>query len=346
MTRPASPAFGLCFDLRNPPQWRKPPARSMSEALDLVASAEAAGADAVWVTEHHFFGDGYLAQPLTFLAAAAARTTRVRLGTAVTLAPLQHPRHIAEQAALIDLLSDGRMELGLGAGYVPAEFEAFGADISRRFSTTDQACREIARLLGGPQGEELHEDMSLERVQPQVPIWLGYQGVQNARRAGRLGVGLLSLKAQAYESYLSGLAEGDSPAPPPRLAGGLDVIVARDPERAWALLRPHYEHQLVSYLRAHGQVDAEVSAGALQSRFGSSRPAGLSVTLSVLDPAEAVEAIVAKLAGLPVHHAFTWASIAGMPSDLCIEHQALFFGEVVPLVRARLAALENAGVTE
>jgi len=95
---------GLYFDLRNPHSWRQDPARLHAFTLEAIEEAERLGADSIWLSEHHLFPDDYVAAPLTFLAAAAARTSRVRLGTAVVLAPLHQTVEIAEQAAMVDLL--------------------------------------------------------------------------------------------------------------------------------------------------------------------------------------------------------------------------------------------------
>ena len=118
---------GLFFDLRNPPGWRRPWADHYAATLELIEGAEAKGADAVWLSEHHFFEDGYLPQPLTFAAAVAARTARVRIGTAITIAALRHPLHLAEEAAIVDILSAGRVELGIGASYRIPYYETVGA---------------------------------------------------------------------------------------------------------------------------------------------------------------------------------------------------------------------------
>ncbi len=117
---------GVYFDLRNAPSWPQDPARLYGFTLELCEEAERLGAHSVWLSEHHLFDDGYLPQPLTFAAAVAARTTRVRIGTAVLLAPLHDAVEIAEQVAVVDLVSNGRVELGLGAGYRVPEFELFG----------------------------------------------------------------------------------------------------------------------------------------------------------------------------------------------------------------------------
>jgi alkanesulfonate monooxygenase SsuD/methylene tetrahydromethanopterin reductase-like flavin-dependent oxidoreductase (luciferase family) len=95
--------LGLFCDLRNPAQWRRPWADHYRQTLAWIRDAEHLGADAVWLTEHHFFDDGYLPQPLTLAAAIAAQTERVRIGTAIVLGALRHPLHLAEEAAIVDL---------------------------------------------------------------------------------------------------------------------------------------------------------------------------------------------------------------------------------------------------
>jgi alkanesulfonate monooxygenase SsuD/methylene tetrahydromethanopterin reductase-like flavin-dependent oxidoreductase (luciferase family) len=105
----------IYFDLRNPGGWERPWPALYRDALDLIVEAEQLGIDSVWFSEHHFFPDGYLPQPLTMAAAVAARTTRVGIGTAILVAPLHHPLELAEQAAVVDILSDGRLTIGLNA---------------------------------------------------------------------------------------------------------------------------------------------------------------------------------------------------------------------------------------
>jgi alkanesulfonate monooxygenase SsuD/methylene tetrahydromethanopterin reductase-like flavin-dependent oxidoreductase (luciferase family) len=316
---------GLFVDLRNPARWQRPAAEHLARTLDVLKHAEQLGADAVWATEHHLFADGYLGQPLTFAAAVAARTARLRIGTAVLLAALQHPRHVAEQAALVDAVSGGRLELGLGPGYVAAEYAAFGADLRRRFGATEAAFAEIRRLLDEPTAGPAP-------VQQPIPMWLGYQGPKNAERAGRLGAGLLSLNRYALEPYLAGLAASGLPTAAARMGGSVDIMVSHDPESAWARIRPHYAHQLETYLHAHSP-GSPVPDHALEGRLARDRPAGLSVRLAVLTPDEAVAEIAGRVSGLPVQHVFTWLSVAGMPEDLVDEHIELLFTKVAPRVR-------------
>src|SRR3954447_11704050 len=100
---------GLYFDVRSPPAWRQDWARLYSFTLEVCEEADRLGIDSLWFSEHHLFSDGYLNQPLTFAAAVAARTHRARIGTAVLIAPIRTAVQLAEEAALVDLVSNGRL---------------------------------------------------------------------------------------------------------------------------------------------------------------------------------------------------------------------------------------------
>jgi alkanesulfonate monooxygenase SsuD/methylene tetrahydromethanopterin reductase-like flavin-dependent oxidoreductase (luciferase family) len=318
--------LGIYFDLRNPAEWPRRGADLYRDALDLVVEAERLGLDSAWFSEHHFFGDGYLPQPLTMAAAAAARTSRIRLGTAIIVAPLHHPVTLAEQAAVVDLVSDGRLTLGLGAGYVPREFAAFGADIDRRYGTTDQRVRELRALLdeGG---------VTPAPVQRPFPIWLGYQGPQGAGRAGRLGCGLLSLDPALLEPYREGLATGGHDPAAARMKGLLGIIVADDPDEAFERLLPHICHQLNTYRAAaaegSGRIPSEITPDKIRAQRGR---AGTVPPIEVFTPAQAVERLRGVAAEVPADEIYCWASVAGMPDDLVARHVELLATQVRPAV--------------
>jgi alkanesulfonate monooxygenase SsuD/methylene tetrahydromethanopterin reductase-like flavin-dependent oxidoreductase (luciferase family) len=317
--------LGLYFDLRNPAPWARPWPEVYGRALDLVVEAERLGAASVWFSEHHLFSDGYLPQPLTFAAAAAARTTRVRIGTAVLLAALRPAALVAEEAAVIDQISGGRLELGIGAGYSVPEYELYNADITKRYGLTDAAVAEIRRLL---------DDgiVTPPAAQNPFPIWLGYQGPQGAKRAGRLGVGLLSLDRALLDPYREGLVEGGHDPATARTGGMLDIIVADDPEAAFERILPHYAHQLNSYRAAavtgSGR-DAPKEITVEKLRSGAAQK-GQIPGLRVLTPTDAVNAIRESTDGSPVEHVYLWASVAGMPDDLVERHVELTCTQVAP----------------
>ena len=167
--------LGLYYDLRNPGGARSW-ARVYTATLDRIGWADRAGIGAIWVTEHHGFADGYLPAPLTFCAAIAARTSRARIGTAVVVGPLIPPPDLAEQAAVVDILSDGRLELGLGAGWRETEFVAFGADYTRRYEALEHAVRALPRLWDTGR-------VTPAPLQRPLPVWVGARGPREIGRA-------------------------------------------------------------------------------------------------------------------------------------------------------------------
>src|SRR5258705_1803126 len=112
---------------------QSPSARSSQEiyarGLEIAQAAESLGFGNVWLAEHHFSTYGYLSRPVQLATYIAAKTTRIRVGTAVIVVPLHHPLVIAEEIATLDLLAGGRVDIGLGRGYQPYEFELFGLEL-------------------------------------------------------------------------------------------------------------------------------------------------------------------------------------------------------------------------
>lgn len=309
---------GIYFDMRNPTQWHRPWHEFYARSLDLMVEAENLGIDSVWLSEHHMFEDGYLPQPLTMAAAVAARTSRVGIGTAILIAPFRSADQIAEEAAVVDVLSNGRLSMGFGAGYVNWEFEQFGADRDRRYGTTDDRVREVSRLLG-PEGA-----ITPPSIQRPVPIWLGYQGPMGARRAGKLGVGLLSLDPELLAPYREGLTEGGHDPDSARMAGMLNVLVADDPDEAFERVLPHLCHQLNTYRRGAADGSGKVPSDVTPEKIRAHRDKqSIMLPLQVLSASDAVAYIRAKTADVPAEEVYCWASIAGMDDDLVDRHVEL-----------------------
>jgi alkanesulfonate monooxygenase SsuD/methylene tetrahydromethanopterin reductase-like flavin-dependent oxidoreductase (luciferase family) len=162
------------------------------DLVSLAVAAEAAGFDLFWVSEHHDFDDGYLPSPLVALAAAAAATTTIGLGTGVALGPLAHPLRLAEDAAVVDHLSDGRLVLGLGVGYAPGEYRMFGVPMAGRGARLAETVRILRRAGTGERFSHhgRHYDLDDVRVRPAarrpagIPLWLGGYAEAAVRRAG------------------------------------------------------------------------------------------------------------------------------------------------------------------
>jgi alkanesulfonate monooxygenase SsuD/methylene tetrahydromethanopterin reductase-like flavin-dependent oxidoreductase (luciferase family) len=330
---------GIYFDLRNPEPWRRPWSDLYEDTLALIEWAESIGIASAWFTEHHFYDDGYLPQPFTFAAAVAARTRRIRIGTAIAVAGLRPAVDIAEQAALVDILSAGRFELGLGAGYVRREFEAFGRPLEDRFPDLEERAREVRRLWS--EGIVMPPP-----VQERIPIWIGTQGPRGARIAGRLGEGLLWLGAELQEPYLKALEAARHDPADAAVSGLANLVLARDPEAAWARIAPHLEHQWTTYGES---ARSRISTGGPQQRsldrpldrvmasrrvdpeqLRSAGPVMNPPAFDVVTAAEAARRLRTWLDGLPVRHVYFWASIAGMPDDLVRDHIELLAAELAP----------------
>ena len=232
--------IGLIVDLRNPHQWRKDPSHLYGHTLDVCEEADRRGIHSIWTTEHHLFEDDYLPRPITFAAAIAARTSQARVGTAIAIAPLRSAASLAEDVAVVDLISAGRFELG---------FRVRGTAKSNSIFTKCHLRDDLIRLIGERRNLRLWDEGGVAPVPAQkpVPIWLGYQGVKGARRAGLLGTGLLSCKPELVTPYLDGLEEGGHDSSQGKMAGFLSMFVTEDPDRDWPIVSELWESQWNTY---------------------------------------------------------------------------------------------------
>ena len=210
-----------------------------------IAHAEKLGFDSAWIAQHHFHeGEGGLPAPFVFLAQAAARTSRIRLGTGIVTLPLEMPIRVAEDAVVTDLMSGGRLEVGVGPGGNLTAFTAFGLDSKDRHVLMD---RNLALLKTAWAGGELPGG---DRLYPQSPglndrIWQATFTVPGAQRAGAAGDGLMLSRTQPRppESPKASLADIQNPmldayfaALPkgrePRILASRTVFVADDRKEA------------------------------------------------------------------------------------------------------------------
>jgi probable F420-dependent oxidoreductase len=167
------------------------------EAIDIAVELEAAGIDSIWTSEHHFVDDGYMPSQLPVLAAIAARTSRITIGTGVLLAPMFDPLHLAADAATVDLLSDGRLILGLGLGWRDEEFEGYGIPRRERASRLEGHVAVLRQAWsdGLVTGDGRHFRYDGLNVTPKParpggpPIWLGAGAEPAVRRVGRIADG-------------------------------------------------------------------------------------------------------------------------------------------------------------
>jgi alkanesulfonate monooxygenase SsuD/methylene tetrahydromethanopterin reductase-like flavin-dependent oxidoreductase (luciferase family) len=183
---------------------QSPSARSSQEiyarGIELAQAAETLGFRNVWLGEHHFSTYGYLSRPVQLASYIAAKTTRLRVGTAVIVVPLHHPLLIAEEIAMLDLLSGGRCDIGLGRGYQRYEFERFGLQLDTDGTRWNDS---IDILLKSFEGKPFSYEGKLFKIpesvvfprtvqKPHPPIWITAQSPYSLEAAVRRGFNVLT----------------------------------------------------------------------------------------------------------------------------------------------------------
>ena len=172
------------------------PSDRFTLATEQIVRAEALGFDSAWVAQHHFNrSEGGLPAPLVFLSHVAAHTRRIRLGTGIVTLSLEDPVRVAEDAAVLDLLSGGRLELGVGSGGTPSSFAAFGRDSAERGAIFE---RHLDRLRTAVSGSPLDGKDTLYPPAFALTerLWQATFSVNGGRRAGQVGDGLMLSRTQ------------------------------------------------------------------------------------------------------------------------------------------------------
>ena len=174
--------------------------RMVDEVIAEAQHAERCGFDSFFLTEHHQEPAGYLPSPLPLAAAIAARTSTIRIGTGIAILPLYHPTRLAEDCAVVDIISKGRLILGVGQGYQEGDFAAYGLEVKDRVSLFEEGIEIIRRAWTEEKVYFVGKRHTLHNVmvtpkpvqKPHPPIWVAALGDEPMKRAGRLGDALLA----------------------------------------------------------------------------------------------------------------------------------------------------------
>jgi len=175
---------------RNPPQWSRPVQELYRDLLDLCVLAEELGIDHLWTSEHHFHEDGWSPSQFPILAAIAARTRRIRIGTFVLLLPFHNPIRVAEDAATVDIISGGRLDLAVGPGSDPNDYAIFGVPMKQRRPRMHEGLEIIRKCLNqdefsfkGKYWNFENVRMTPKPVQSPLPLWVAAMFPKSDRRS-------------------------------------------------------------------------------------------------------------------------------------------------------------------
>jgi probable F420-dependent oxidoreductase len=249
--------------------------RFYREALEEVTRAEELGFDSVWMEEHHSVTNHYWPSPLTVLAGFATRTSRMTLGTDIVVAAFHHPVRLAEDVAMLDVMSGGRFVLGIAIGYKPDEFALYGVDLEKRGARFEEQLAIMQSLWTQEHVQFKGAYYTLQGrlepkpvQQPHPPVWIGGWGDITLRRAATLAdnwipgpTGDLKRLLAGRKQFLERRTAAGRPTPT-EWPLTRDVIIAESDKRARELAE---EHIMVAYRREyaggwrHPFIDASIA---------------------------------------------------------------------------------------
>lgn len=348
--------FGI-FLLFSRPDWLSDE-EALGREVEYARLADALGYDCVWLAEHHFVPYGLCGAPLLMAGHLAACTQRIRLGMAVSILPFQHPLRTAEDAALVDVLSGGRLNLGIGRGYSAIEYGGFGIDMDEsreRF----QECLDIIKLAWTSTGYFSYEGKHYQvpavatnprpLQQPHPPIWVAATSPSTIGWAAEQGYPYLTDHMvpweglghgrQAYRSALE--ARGASQDEMRRLLAKSAVLrmvyVAEDDREAVRDPEPHlqwYQEALIRYGSSarEGRYSSAYEFQKQMNQQQQSRDYAWYLENSVLfgSPARIVDRLQRLREEAGIEQVICWVSFGGMEREKARRSLHLFAERVMP----------------
>ena len=322
--------FGLRFDFRNPDLGGVSTADRYAAALEMVEWADRLGGMTVAVSEHHGSDDGYLPSPLVMLSAMAARTTNVRFMVAALITSFYDPIRLAEDLVVLDNISRGRVDLVLGSGYVPSEFEMYGVPSSERAARLKET---LQTLQAAFTGEPFEYRGRTVRVTPAPDraggpgLMLGGSSEVAARRAARLGVGFIPVSAEVWEFYRDEVQQLGGADPGESIVGeNYTLALFDDVERGWEQLGPYFLHETNAYgawqqeSNAHAPFHVAADVDELRAR-GTHR---------IVTPDE----FIVEMKAAPFPFQIFHPMCGGIPPELAWQSLRLYEHEVLPAFAA------------
>src|SRR6188474_1990288 len=202
--------FGIFYEHQLPRPWgRESEYRLLQDSLTQIELADRLGYDYAWEVEHHFLEEySHSSAPEVFLGAATQRTSRIRLGHGIVQLPTNHPIRVAERVATLDLLSAGRVELGLGEGQGPVELHPFGARVREKREVWEEAVKALVPAFTRQRHEWQGQYFNFPArnvlpkpyQKPHPPLWVACSQLETIEMAGRRGIGALGFQFVSAEA--------------------------------------------------------------------------------------------------------------------------------------------------
>ena len=345
----------LFSELALPPHLSLTETQAVEHWLAEIQLADQLGFGCAWLVEHHFLrGYSHCSKPEILLAAAAARTQNLRLGLGVIPAPLHHPVHIAERVAMLDVLSHGRLEVGLGRGFAPREFQTFGTAMLDSRARVQETL-DILRASFSGQAVDYHSanvqldhlDILPKIVQsPHPPLWSAAVSPAGFEWSARNNLGVLAgpfkpwfmtrADIRHYLQYWQGASK-------PRIGMTLGIVCLPDAKRAQTLAKPAfewfyralYQNSLPVLEKLYPSYEAYAELGKFRQLFSLGinstmlQKFGMAIAGS---PAQCIDAL-SKYRAAGVTHLLLAVGAGGLPSAIVRESMQCIAEEVMPALR-------------
>jgi len=328
--------IGVSYDFRNPVNSGVSDAYLYAEILEQVKWLDQIGADMVWFTEHHFVEDGYLPSWVPVAGAMAAVTSHVRFGTDICLMPFNHPIRLAEDLAVLDNISGGRVDIGLGMGYAPHEFRGFGFSPSRRVSLMNEGIEVLQQCFTGERfsyhGKRYQfEDVIIKPGYVQKggpPIWLAAMSEPGALRAAHYDTNFLpqGLRKKSFDPWVEALQSTDRKTSDKRVGIIRSILVTDDRSADWPVIRAAEKYRMQLYNRFFEE------SGEGFGETGEPVPQ----TWIVGDVEHCIAELKSFIREFGITDIVTMAVPPGLRADQMGDSLQLLFSEVVPRLKAEL----------
>jgi alkanesulfonate monooxygenase SsuD/methylene tetrahydromethanopterin reductase-like flavin-dependent oxidoreductase (luciferase family) len=337
--------FGIgYYSLQSPPHNPRKHADLYREMLSEIESAEEMGFDSAWLTEHHFLADGYCPSLMVTAAAIAARTSKIRIGTGVLLMPLHNAIRIAEDAAVVDLISGGRFILGLGLGYRSEEFEGFGVSLKHRRDRMEESLEILIKSwkdekfsLHGTHYSIKDLNVTPKPVQRPIPIWIGAFTEPAIRRAARIGaslyvpaIGIIPIIKSLFDMHTNMLKEYnyDPNKVEKPIVREMYITDNESGDSVWERIKEHVTYTAKGYASWGSMVDTE---GNLLSDPDDPKLYDIARKQSIIGtPQECVDIISEYKEQLPIDNLICRFKFPGISHEDAMRSMRLFTDKVLP----------------